>query len=280
MKTKPLTLSIIIPVYNEQSHLKACLESIAWQTQPPDEVIVINNNSTDSSVDIAKSFPFTKVINESNQGVLFARNKGFNKAKSKIIGRIDADSILSESWCENVRKIFADNHIGAATGPVMYYDMPFRRAGFKIDRTIRQAIEKFNDDFPFLFGTNMAIRRSVWQTHKAKFCDRKDVHEDLDLGIHLTQAGVPIKYSSNMVAGMSARRFDDNPKDFYRYISFYKSSFASHGIEANTAKFAMATYVFAYFLLRPLRLMYDDNDKKFTVKKLFSGRSARKHPMD
>jgi len=103
---KPLTLSIIIPVYNEQSHLKTCLESIAWQTEPPDEVIVVDNNSLDNSVEIAKEFSFVKVITEKRQGVLWARNKGFNKATSEIIGRIDADSILSENWCENVRKIF------------------------------------------------------------------------------------------------------------------------------------------------------------------------------
>lgn len=241
---------------------------------------MVDNNSTDNSVKIAKSFPFVTVIHEKKQGVLYARNTGFDYAESDIIGRIDADSILAETWCENVRKIFADNRIGAATGPVVYYDMPFKKAGFKIDKTIRQAIDKLNDDFPYLFGTNMAIRRDTWQTHKKDFCKRKDVHEDLDIGIHLTRAGIHIAYRPQMVAGMSARRFDNNPKDFYRYISFYKSSFAQHGIETNTAKFAMATYIFAYFLLRPVRLMYDDDKKGFNPKQLFIKKTARKHPMD
>ncbi len=280
MNKKPLTLSIIIPVYNEESHLKTCLESIAWQTDPPDEVIVVDNNSTDKSIDIARSYGFVKVITEKQQGVLWARNKGFNKASGDIIGRIDADSILADSWCNNVRQIFSDSSVGASTGPVVYYDMPFRRTGFKIDKTIRQAIDKFNDDFPYLFGTNMAIRRSVWNNHKKDFCTSKEIHEDLDIGIHLTQVGVHIAYRANMVVGMSARRFDNNPKDFYRYMSFYKSSFAHHGIETNTAKFAMATYIFAYFLLRPLRLMYDTDKKQFHIKQLFSPKQARKHPMD
>lgn len=280
MNKKPLTLSIIIPVYNEQSHLKTCLESIAWQTEAPDEVIIVDNNSTDDSVKIAKLFPFVTVISEKKQGVLYARNAGFEQAKGDIIGRIDADSILADSWCKNVRKIFADDYIGAATGPVVYYDMPFKKAGFKLDKTIRQAIDKFNDDFPYLFGTNMAIRRDIWQKYKKDFCLRKDVHEDLDVGIHLIRADVHIAYRPQMVVGMSARRFDDNPKDFYRYISFYKSSFAHHGIETNTPKFAMATYIFAYFLLRPVRLMYDEDKKGFDVRQLFSRRIARKHPMD
>ena len=280
MNKKPLTISIIIPVFNEQSHLKTCLESIAWQTVAPEEVIVVDNNSTDKTVKIAKSFPFVTVIDEKKQGVLFARNRGFDNASSDIIGRIDADSILAENWCENVKKTFSNETISATTGPVVYYDMPFKKAGFKIDKTIRKAIDKFNDDFPYLFGTNMAIRRSVWQKYRTEFCKRKDVHEDLDLGIHLTLNKEKITYSPKMVAGMSARRFDNNPKDFYRYLSFYKSSFAHHGIKTNTTKFAMATYIFAYFLLRPVRLMYDDDKKGFEIKNLFIPKKARKHPMD
>lgn len=281
MNNKSLTLSIIIPVYNEESHLKSCLDSIAWQSVKPDQVIVVDNNSTDKTIRIAKQYDFVTVLTEDKQGVLFARNKGFNNASGDISGRIDADSILSENWCENVIKIFqSDEEIGAATGPVVYYDMPFKKTGFKIDKTIRLAIDKFNDDFPYLFGTNMAIRQSVWRRYKTEFCTRKDVHEDLDIGIHLTKNGVHIAYRPNMVVGMSARRFDNNPKDFYRYISFYKSSFDGHGVETNTPKFAMATYIFAYFLFRPLRLMYDDNNKSFNIKHLFTIKQARKHPMD
>lgn len=246
----------------------------------PDEVIVVDNNSTDETVKIAKSFKFVKIISEKKQGVLFARNKGFDSATGEILGRIDADSILAETWCEQVRKIFTNNEISASTGPVVYYDMPFKRTGFKIDKTIRQAIDRFNDDFPYLFGTNMAIRKSVWKKYRSEFCLRKDIHEDLDIGIHLSKNGAKIAYKSNMVVGMSARRFDSNPKDFYRYLSFYKSSFNSHNIETNTAKFAMATYIFAYFLLRPVRLMYDENKKSFNLKQLFIPKKARKHPMD
>lgn len=280
MNKKPLTLSIIIPVYNEQSHLKTCLESIAWQTEKPDEVIVVDNNSTDKSIEIAKSFPFVTVISEKRQGVLRARNKGFNNATCDIIGRIDADSILAENWCESVRKIFADQSVGAATGPVMYYDMPFKKAGFRLDKSIKMAVNKLNDDFPYLFGTNMAIRKKVWDAHKNEFCTKKSYHEDLDMGIHLTQAGVKIAFRTSMIVGMSARRYDDKPKDFYRYMSFWKTTFMAHGIDATTPKFAMATYIFFYFLMRPVRMLYDPETSRFSARQLLYPKKARKHPMD
>jgi glycosyltransferase involved in cell wall biosynthesis len=275
-----LTLSIIIPVFNEESYLKTCLESIARQTEKPDEVIVVDNNSTDNSAIIAKQFKFVTLITEKKQGVTHARNTGFNCAKSEIIGRIDADTILDENWCKEVRKIFTDKRVGASTGPVMYYDMPLKKIGYHLDNTIRKSIKKLSNNFPFLFGTNMAIRASVWKAYKNDFCTRKDVHEDLDLAIHLSKANVLIAYRPSMVAGMSARRYDDNPKDFYRYMSFYKTTFKKHNIDTNTPKFAMATFIFGYFLLKPFRLLYDPKTTRFSLKQLFIFKKARKHPMD
>ena len=60
--SKNFSLSIIIPVYNEESHLRQCLDAIAKQIEKPDEVIVVDNNSTDETVQIAKSFSFVKVL--------------------------------------------------------------------------------------------------------------------------------------------------------------------------------------------------------------------------
>src|SRR4051812_35670716 len=99
---KPFTISIIIPVYNDADHLRACLETIAAQIVPADEVIVVDNNSTDGSAAVARSFPFVRLIHEKQQGICFARNAGFNASTADIIGRIDADSRLPAHWTRHV----------------------------------------------------------------------------------------------------------------------------------------------------------------------------------
>jgi glycosyltransferase involved in cell wall biosynthesis len=114
MIRKALSLSIVIPVYNEQSHLKACLDSIAKQEDYPDEVIVVDNNSTDKTCDIAKSYPFVKLAREKKQGVLSARTKGFNLAKSDFIGRIDADTVLPPTWIKDVKKSLRGKRISCS----------------------------------------------------------------------------------------------------------------------------------------------------------------------
>src|SRR5579885_2998873 len=111
-----LTLSIVIPVYNEEHHIKACLDAIATQTVKPDEVIVVDNNCTDNTVKIAKTYSFVKVVPEPVQGRTAARNCGFNTATCDIIGRIDADSILLPNWVERVLVDFSDPTVSGVTG--------------------------------------------------------------------------------------------------------------------------------------------------------------------
>src|SRR5476651_1469584 len=86
MSNKTLTLSIVIPVYNEQGYLKACLDSIAAQADLPDEVIVVDNNSTDDTAKIAKSYKFVRLLREPRHHQSFAQATGFDAARSDIIG--------------------------------------------------------------------------------------------------------------------------------------------------------------------------------------------------
>lgn len=280
MAKQTLTLSLIIPVYNEESHLKSCLSSIAQQSIDPLEVIVVDNNSNDGSVRVAQQYDFVTVLHEDKQGVVHARNRGFNAAKGDIIGRIDADTVLEEDWIKNVIKLFEDTSIAAATGPVSYYDMPLQKVGQTIDNLIRSSLVRASDNFPFLFGTNMAIRRATWQKYKDDFCKDNAMHEDLDMAIHLYKAKQKIVYSKAIVVGMSARRYDDSPRDFYRYISYFKTTFDRHGVKSSAVKVAMSTFMVGYFALKPIRLLYNPDTDSYSLSQLFIPKVARKHPMD
>src|SRR5262245_36697630 len=93
-------LSIVIIAFNEEKHIGPCLEAIAHQTVAPDEVIVVDNNSTDRTVQIASSYPFIKVIHETEQGMIPARNTGLDAAKGDLLARIDADTRIPPQWVE------------------------------------------------------------------------------------------------------------------------------------------------------------------------------------
>lgn len=278
MPNKTLTLSIVIPVFNEQDHIEACLNAIAAQTVKPEEVIIVDNNSSDDTIRIAERFPFVKILSESRQGVLFAKNTGFRAAKSEIIGRIDADSLLPPRWVETVKRLMAGG-FDALTGPVNYYDMPLPETNHLLDHWMRASIYNWSPKSPFLFGSNMAIRSRTWKDIQACLCADTYMHEDLDLAIHLYEQGHEILYTDQLLAGASGRRYNDSPRRFYRYISMYRQTYLRHGLHSLAIYSATGIYSLGYILLHPwLKLWYGLYSFVRPLAPLT--REARKNPMN
>lgn len=279
---KALTLSIVIPVYNEEIHLGSCLESIMAQTISPTEIIVVDNNSTDNSAKIAKEFPLVRVVNEKEQGVINARTTGFNVASGQIIGRIDAETRLEPGWVEKIHKIFQDKTIDAVSGPVGYHDAPAEKAVLFFDKTIRMATWKIGkiDDAVFLFGGNMALRKKAWDDVSKYLCNRRDVHEDIDIAIHLDELGKKVVFDKNLVAYTSSRRMDDPIMDFYKYLRVYKNTYNVHNIYSPAITMTSAIVFASRFGVNLVRRGYDPASKKFSIKKFIDNPDEpRVHPM-
>lgn len=202
---KPLTLAIVIPVYNEERYLKACLDSIAAQTVKPDEVIVVNNNSTDKSLEIAGRFRFVKILHEKRQHQVFAQSTGFNAAKSDILARIDGDSILPKDWVDRVKTAFADRKVAAVTGGADPYDVSLKWFGTALFRAYLYLAGVIAGT-RLIWGANCAIRRSAWHQIKQKVLMRSDIWEDYDLAFCLKTLGT-VRYIPNIKMGVSARVF-------------------------------------------------------------------------
>lgn len=97
MKEEPL-ISVIVPVYNVETFLPRCLESIVSQTYKNIEIILVDNGSTDSSGELCDSFVKTEsrasVIHQANRGLWHARNTGQKEAKGDFIMFVDSDDYL------------------------------------------------------------------------------------------------------------------------------------------------------------------------------------------
>jgi len=204
-----MKVSVVIPAYNEEAYLAACLDSLMKQEDPADEIIVVNNNSTDDTVAIAKRYP-VRVITEKSQGRTPARNKGFNEAQYEIIARTDADTIVPPDWIKRIKKHFRDKELVAVSGPAHFYDLPevvkrgklTTEAAFSYIRIFKQIMK-----YDCLYGPNMALRKSAWELIKDEVClDDKEVHEDIDIAVHLAPVG-KILFDYNSVVESSFRRW-------------------------------------------------------------------------
>jgi glycosyltransferase involved in cell wall biosynthesis len=256
------TVSIVIPAYNEERTIRACVVAAIEQTEPADEIIVVNNKSTDSTAAMLHALqtefpdaPLIVVDQNDEQGITPTRNAGFNAATGEVLGRIDADSILEPEWVAEVKRLFTDPTVDAATGPMIYYDMPLRRFGARADDNMRRALLKLTKEYHFVFGSNMAIRASAWRDIRDHVCNDADaeMHEDLDLGIHLFDRGHKIVYGSKMVSGMSARRLDSNPKDYLRYVMRWEKTYDHHKIFNPALRAPMVVFSAIYPLGKLMR---------------------------
>lgn len=104
-----LAISIIIPAFNIEGYLPACIDSIVHQVNDEVEVIIVNDGSTDNTGSIADSFAldydFIKVIHQSNQGVSAARNKAIQESTRKYLVFLDSDDLLYEGFFQKVLEL-------------------------------------------------------------------------------------------------------------------------------------------------------------------------------
>lgn len=273
------TVSIIIPAYNEQDVILKCLESCIDQSVPAEEILVVSNKSSDSTEQLVEQFikdhPGAKVKllrQDKTQGLIPTRNYGFQCAIGEVLGRIDADSIISYEWVKEVKKTFADPTVDGASGPVIYHDMPLPKVGKKADEEIRKTLHRLakNSDHRFMFGSNMAIRRSAWEGIRHEVCldEENLMHEDIDIALHLHNSGRHIVFAPKMVGGMSARRLEDSPRKFYTYIMRFERTFKAHDIRSASARIPIFIYLSTYFPLKLIYNAYDNDSKKLSLKKL------------
>lgn len=100
--------SIIIPVYNVEKYIKKCLDSVFNQTYKDYEVIVVNDESMDKSIEIAKKYKIN-LINQKNMGLSEARNNGIKQAKGEYLIFLDSDDYIEKDLLKEINKSLVNN---------------------------------------------------------------------------------------------------------------------------------------------------------------------------
>lgn len=182
------TVSVIIPVRNDEILLDRCLRRLTEQSTPPTEIIIVDNASTDGSAEVARRYG-ARVIEESRIGIPFAAAAGYDAARGDIIARCDADSIVGPDWVESIIEALAARpHSPAVTGWGRFYDVPgpASRVLTVLYLGAYYAFGGLAAGHHLLWGSSMAIRRSAWEevAHRIHR-DDPELHDDMDLAFVL-----------------------------------------------------------------------------------------------
>ncbi len=107
-------VSIIIPCYNQEERIKRCIDSILNDKLKEKEIIIINDGSTDKTLDILKTYENKykniKIINQKNKGQALARNIGLKESTGEYISFIDSDDFVEKNYIYNLYKSAIDNN--------------------------------------------------------------------------------------------------------------------------------------------------------------------------
>ena len=111
-------ISVIVPIYNKEKYLKACLDSILQQNYKNLEIILINDGSTDASGQICQQYKDSRIkyIATPNRGAACARNEGNNIAKGKYISFIDADDYIAANYYQDLHELLNKYNAQIAVG--------------------------------------------------------------------------------------------------------------------------------------------------------------------
>jgi glycosyltransferase involved in cell wall biosynthesis len=210
-----MKLSFVIPAYNEEKYIGRCLESIGKATRGKGfdmEVIVVNNASSDRTREVAAAFPWVRVVDETEKGLVRARRAGYLASSGDLIANVDADTRLPDDWVEKVLREFSENDkLVAFSGPYLYYDLS---GGMRVWVRIWYVFGYVSHLFgrhvlrrgAVLQGGNFVLRRDALE--KAGGYDTKFDFwgEDSAMASRMQRIG-KVKFSFDLPMYTSARRF-------------------------------------------------------------------------
>lgn len=202
-------VSVVIPALNDAAMLEGCLAALSQQTRLPDETIVVDNGSTDSTADTARRWGAT-VIEEPVRGIFPASAAGFDAVSGDVIARLDADSVPPADWVERlVAEFESDAGLHFLSGPGTFYGGS-RSVHWMAENLYIGGYIWFVGlllGHPPLFGSNLAFRTSAWRRlRETVHRDLREIHDDLDLAIHV-EPDMVVRFDRTLRVGVSARPF-------------------------------------------------------------------------
>ncbi|WP_298342382.1 glycosyltransferase family A protein [Ferrimicrobium sp.] len=206
-----MQISVIVTCYNAHATLAAALTSVAVQSYPPSEIIIVDDGSTDDSVAIARSvMPAATIIEQANQGVSAARNKGLAHVNGDVIAFLDDDDVWHPTKLERqIRLLELHPHLDliatrwSRTSPVPRQDLSIRWLSYR-DLTLMNQ-----------FQTSTVLMRSQLAAEVGGFDSTLDTVEDWAFWIACAKKGTLAVLEQDLVL------YRDSPdgvsKDLHRF---------------------------------------------------------------
>lgn len=196
MSNKLPSISIVTPSWNQGAYIGEAIDSVVAQQYPDFEHIIVDNCSSDDTLEILKSFPHLRWVSEPDKGQSDALNKGFRMARGDIVGWLNADDLYLPGAFERIARAFEDDSVDAVYGDCIFVDdrLNFMRNLFS--RRPSRWLSLFHCYIPsttFFFRRNI-LDQGIWID--------EDFHITMDKEFfaHILFSGYNMKYLHEFIA--------------------------------------------------------------------------------
>jgi glycosyltransferase involved in cell wall biosynthesis len=214
--------SLIIPVLNEEKYLAKLLESVCKQSVIPGEIIIGDNNSTDSGIKIALSFADRlpiMVVKQPIKGITPTVEKIWRMASGDIILKTDADCVLPPFWVQNIISHFEkDEKLSACGGPLFANDGDlFDKLIISLGQIVGFYLLRFIKGYPLLVGGNFAIKKNVLE-EVGGYSPQDRLQDDQQIDLKLHKSGYHFSRFWDLWNYTSARRWSTSKLEYLKII--------------------------------------------------------------
>ena len=230
-------ISIVMPVYNKEKYIARGIHSILVQTFKDWELIIIDDGSTDGSLNQCKKFRDSRiqVFHTLNRGVSEARNLGISKATGEYITFIDSDDFVAENYLEKIYRPDEEMVIGGVAkvdinGKVIERICPYLDGNVYIEDMAKTFYKEQLATGIYGFVSSKLIKKSVIEKNKIRFDSKINLAEDYDFFLKIYGCIEQVWFTDytgyyyEQETINSAITMDDNKIDFFEQINIQKKT--------------------------------------------------------
>lgn len=181
-------ISIIVPVYNVESYLGECIDSICSQTYQNLEIILVDDGSTDNCPKMCDDYALKdsriKVIHQSNRGLSAARNEGYRVSNGQYIAFVDSDDIISDIYIETLHTLITtyDAQIAVCAYTRTIHELRAKTAAQDYVLTSQKMLKEWHGRCKNLetIAWNKLYHRQIFENfNNCKIFPERKTHEDI-----------------------------------------------------------------------------------------------------
>lgn len=217
-------VSVLVPLYNQERYIDACLKSICTQSYQNLEIIVVNDGSTDKSPDMAKEWAARdsriKVVDKQNEGLTFARRDGYRVATGDFVAFVDSDDMLMPGAIEILVGHMVNKNVDLVLGSIVrklgIFEQKLNNGGiFPVNQVVSQP-ELFDKYYVGFFGKT-CFTVSMWGRLFKKSLIDKALQETELFSSEIRFMGEDEHFNVMLFPYLKSMYMTDEPVYYYRY---------------------------------------------------------------